>query len=56
MEAGGLGENGYMYMYDWVPSLFTWNYHKVGNQLYPKTKYKIEKKCIHSHYAGFLFS
>ena len=43
MEAGGLGENGYMYMYDWVPSLFTWNYHKVGNQLYPKTKYKIQK-------------
>ena len=22
---GSLGENGYMYMYGWVPSLFTWN-------------------------------
>ena len=21
------GENGYMYMYGWAPSLFTWNYH-----------------------------
>ena len=24
-----LGENGYMYMCGWVPSLFTWNYHIV---------------------------
>ena len=24
-----LGENGYMYMYGWVPSLFTWNYHNI---------------------------
>ena len=24
-----LGENGYMYMYGWVPSLFTWNYHTM---------------------------
>ena len=23
---GSLGENGYMYMYGWVPSPFTWNY------------------------------
>ena len=23
-----LGENGYVYMYGWIPSLFTWNYHK----------------------------
>ena len=33
-----LGENGHMYMYDWAPSLFTWNYHNIVNQLYPKTK------------------
>ena len=33
---GCLGENGYMYMYDWVPSLFTWNYHRIVNWLYPK--------------------
>ena len=24
-----LGENGYMYIYGWVPSLFTWNYHNI---------------------------
>ena len=24
-----LGENEYMYMYGWVPSLFTWNYHNI---------------------------
>ena len=28
-----LGENGYMYMYGRVPSLSTWNYHSVVNQL-----------------------
>ena len=26
---GNLGENGYMYMYGWVLSLFAWNYHKI---------------------------
>ena len=25
------GENGYMYMYGWVPSLLTWNYHNNFN-------------------------
>ena len=29
-----LGENGYMYMYGWVPLLFTWNHHNIVNQLY----------------------
>ena len=28
---GELGENGYMYMYGWVPSLFIWNYHNIVN-------------------------
>ena len=28
-----LGKNGYMYMYDWVPLLSTWNYHNFVNQL-----------------------
>ena len=28
---GSLGENGYMYMYGWVPSLFIWNYHNIVN-------------------------
>ena len=35
---GSLEEKGYVYMYGWVPSLFTWNYHNIVNQLYPKTK------------------
>ena len=26
---GSLGENGHMYIYGWVPSLFTWNYHSI---------------------------
>ena len=30
----------YMYMYGWVPSLFTWNYYNAVNQLYPGTKFK----------------
>ena len=32
------GENGYMYVYGWVPSLFIWNYHNIVNQLYHNTK------------------
>ena len=32
----GLGENGYVYMYGWVPSLFTWNYYNIVNQLLEK--------------------
>ena len=28
-----LGKNGYMYMYDWVPLLYTWNYHNIVNWL-----------------------
>ena len=27
----GLGENGYVYVYGWVP----WNYHNIVNRLYP---------------------
>ena len=40
---GGLGENGYMYIYGWVPSLFTWNYNNIVNWLYTNTKEKIYK-------------
>ena len=39
-----LRENGYMYMYSLVPSLFTWNYYKIVNWLYPNTKLKVKKK------------
>ena len=31
-------ENGYMYVYGWVPSLFTWIYHNTVNHLCPKMK------------------
>ena len=37
---GSLGEDGYMYMYVWVPFLSTWNYHNIVNWLY----YDIYKK------------
>ena len=39
-----LGENGYIYMYGWVPLLSTWNYHNIVNQLYPNIKLKVKKK------------
>ena len=35
-----LGENEYKFMYAWVPSLFTWNYHNIINWLYLNTKKK----------------
>ena len=41
---GICGENGYMYMYDWVPSLFTWNYGNIVNQLCPNTDKKFKRK------------
>ena len=42
---GGLGENGYMYTYGWVPLLSTWNYHDTVSQLYSNIKLK-DKKLI----------
>ena len=33
-----LGENGYRYMYGWVPSLFTWSYHSIVNWLWVHAK------------------
>ena len=35
---GSLGEDGYMYMYGLVPSMLTWSYHNIVNQLYSNTK------------------
>ena len=35
---GGMGENGYMDMNDWVPSLFAWNYHNIVNQLLSRVR------------------
>ena len=39
-----LGENEYKFMYAWVPSLFTWNYHNIINWLYLNTKKKVKTK------------
>ena len=40
---GEFGEDGYTYIYDWVPSLSTWNYHNIVNWLYPNTNLKVKK-------------
>ena len=38
-RGGEFGGNGSMYMYGWVPSLFTWNYHNSVNQLWSEVKW-----------------
>ena len=38
----GLVENRYMYMYGWVPLLFTWNYHNIVYSTIPQYK----RKCF----------
>ena len=32
----GLGEDGFMYMCGWIPSLFMWNYHNTVNWLWTR--------------------
>ena len=41
---GSFGENGYMYMYGWIPLLSTWNYHNIVNWLYSNIRQKVKKK------------
>ena len=48
---GVWGENGYMYMYDWVPLLSTWNYHNIVKQLYPNQNWSL--KCEHTLFISF---
>ena len=36
--------NGYVYMYDWIPLLYSRNYHNIVNQLYFSTTLKNEKR------------
>ena len=43
-----LGENGYMYMYSWVPLLSTWMYHNTVNWRYSNIKWKAKKRI---HYV-----
>ena len=40
---GGLGENGFVYVDGWVPSLFTWNYHDIVNWLYANATQKVQR-------------
>ena len=52
---GSLGENGYVYMYDWVPLLPTWNYNIIVKQLHfdikklKQTTQKLKKNKIKMH-------
>ena len=41
-----LRESGYVYVYDWVPLLFTWNYHNIviGYTPIKNKKFKVWKK------------
>ena len=41
-----MAENWHMYMYNWVFSLFTWNYHNIINQFYPNAKYWHSLYCF----------
>jgi len=34
---GGVFGGEWIHMYVWVPSLFTWNYYSIVNQLYTNT-------------------
>ena len=47
LEGRSLGENGYMYMYVWVPSCSPENirkHHNIVKQLYPNTKQNVPKE------------
>ena len=41
---GSLGENGFMYMYGWVSSLLTWNYHNIFTRLFPIIDYNPDNR------------
>ena len=34
-------QENFLKKYGWVPSLFTWNYHDIVNQLYPSKKWEV---------------
>ena len=43
---GSLGENRYVYVYGWVPLLFTRCYHNIVNRLYSSIKFNSLKKVF----------
>ena len=49
---GNLGENGCMR--GWVSTLFTWNYHSIGYQLYPNTLRLILSLCLFNLHAEYI--
>ena len=50
---GSLEENGYMYMYGWVPFLFTWNYHNIVNQYKIQSFFFFKKHCLNKIFILF---
>ena len=62
LEGRGVwGENTYMYLYGWVPLLFTWNYYNIVNQLYLSKKWIFLRaylsNCGHfKRYSAWYFS
>ena len=46
---GSLGEDGYMSVYGWVPSLFTWNYHDIIS--YTPIQNRVYKEKTKKHRA-----
>ena len=52
-QGSPLGENGYTYMYDCVPSRFTWNCHKIIKQLLKEMGIPDHLTCLlRNLYAG----
>ena len=47
---GSLGENGYIYIYDWIPLLSTWNYYNIVNWLYPNIKTQTQIYALYNHH------
>ena len=45
-----LGESGYMYMYNWVPLLYTWTYYNIANQIYYIIKENKQKRYSNPFY------
>ena len=46
---GSLGDNGYMYMYGWLPLLFTWNYHNIVNWLSVQFSHSVMSNSLQPH-------
>ena len=43
---GAAGENGSVYVYGWVPSLSTWNYHDTIHWPYSNITQKVKKNFL----------